>query len=141
MVARNLVFLARTHMNAKDIADLLVMAIGKIEFYWNFYTVTMLALLGWLISTDSPVTLLLKLLITIGYIIFVLMNVIGLISSYSIAETLQQDLLNAIRAEPNQLANTQKILSKRSFKSQRKLVPLIHIILGALVLGTVWLGL
>ena len=73
-------------MDTKDIADLLVAAIGKVEFYWNFYTVTVLALIGWLASNDTTLTLTLKLLITVGYAVFVLMNIIGIQGSYLFAE-------------------------------------------------------
>ena len=44
-------------METKEIADLFVTATGKIEFYWNFYTVTLLALIGWLVSTNKALVL------------------------------------------------------------------------------------
>lgn len=38
-------------METKDVADLFITATDKIEFYWNFYVVMLLALTGWLVST------------------------------------------------------------------------------------------
>lgn len=127
-------------MTTKDIADLFVAAVGKIEFYWNFYTVTVLALIGWLASSDATLTLPLKLLITVGYAVFVLMNIIGLQGSYLFAEALQKDLLDAIQADPDMLNSTQAALSKKSFKGQRKSVPVIHAVLGVVILCSIWFG-
>ena len=59
-------------MEIRDIADLFIEATGKIEFYWNFYTVTVLALIGWLVSTDKVLRPGLKSLITVGYLVFAL---------------------------------------------------------------------
>ena len=37
-------------MDLKDIADLFLGVLGKIEFYWNFYTVTLVAFIGWFMT-------------------------------------------------------------------------------------------
>ena len=62
----------------KDVAQLFITATARVEFYWNFYVVMLLALIGWMFSTKKPITAHLKLLITAGYIVFVCMNLIGL---------------------------------------------------------------
>ena len=87
-------------MDTKDIADLFIAATGKVEFYWNFYTVTLLALIGWLVTTKKILRPGLKSLITVGYLVFVLMNILGLWGSYTFAEALRQDLLIAAKAAP-----------------------------------------
>ena len=132
-------------MELKEIADLFITAVGKVEFYWNFYTVTLLALIGWLISTKMVLGFRLKLLITVGYLFFVLMNLIGLWGSYSFAEALRLDLLEAAKNIPcklNKVANAQKLLSQqRSFDFQMTLAIIIHFILAILILSVVWFGL
>ena len=55
----------------KDVAQLFITATARVEFYWNFYVVMLLALIGWMFSTKKPITAHLKLLITAGYIVFV----------------------------------------------------------------------
>jgi len=127
-------------MDTKEIADLFVTATGKIEFYWNFYTVTLLALIGWLVSTKNALRPRLKILVTVGYLAFVLMNVIGLWGSYTFAEALRQDLLISVKTAPDTLKNAQAVLFERSFESQRMLALVIHAILGAFVLSAVWFG-
>ena len=127
-------------METKDIADLFIEATSKIEFYWNFYTVTLLALIGWLVSTKKVLRPRLKWLITIGYIVFVLMNVLGLWGAYTFAEALRQDLLVSASATQGTLMHAQAVLSKMSYANQRILALVIHAILGFFVLSVIWLG-
>ena len=127
-------------MNIKEIADLFVISVDKIEFYWNFYTVTLIALIGWFVSTKKSLGPRLKLLISAGYLVFVFMNLIGLSSSYTFAEALRQDLLISAKAAPDTLRNAQAVLTERSFEDQKTLAFLIHAILGGFVLLVVWFG-
>jgi hypothetical protein len=127
-------------MEIRDIADLFIEATGKIEFYWNFYTVTVLALIGWLVSTDKVLRPGLKSLITVGYLVFALMNVLGLWGSYTFAEALRQDLLIAAEAAPDTLENARAVLSQHSYDNQKILALFIHAVLGAFVLSVVWFG-
>lgn len=80
-------------MNEKDVADLFINATEKIGFYWNFYVVMLTALIGWLVSTKTALSTSLKSLITVGYLVFVAMNIVGLYGSYTFAEALRNDLL------------------------------------------------
>ena len=127
-------------MEIKDIADLFIASTGKIEFYWNFYTVTLLVLIGWLISTKKTLRPGLKSLITAGYLVFALMNVLGLWGSYTFAEALRQDLLIAAQSAPDSLKNAQAILAKSSFSEQKVAVLIIHGVLGVIVLCVIWFG-
>jgi hypothetical protein len=127
-------------METKDIAELFIAATGKIEFYWNFYTVTLLVLIGWLISTKKILRPGLKCLITVGYLIFALMNILGLLGSYTFAEALRQDLLIAAQSAPDTLKNSQAILAKSSFSNQKVSVLITHSVLGVFVLSVIWFG-
>jgi hypothetical protein len=127
-------------METKDIAELFIIATGKIEFYWNFYTVTLLVLIGWLISTKKRLSPGLKCLITVGYLLFAIMNILGLLGSYTFAEALRQDLLIAAQSAPDSLKNTQAILSDSSFSKQKITVLIIHSVLAVFVLSVIWFG-
>ena len=127
-------------MKTKDIADLFISATGKIEFYWHFYTVMLLALIGWLVSTKRDLRPGLRRLIAVGYLAFVLMNILGLWSSYTFAEALRQDLLDAVSRAPGTLRNAQAVLSDKSFVTQRSLALVIHAVLGVFVLSVILFG-
>jgi hypothetical protein len=127
-------------MDTKEIANFFVTAIGKIELYWNFYTLTMLALIGWLVSMKKDLGTGMKLLITVGYLLFAIINLIGLWISYTLAEALRQDLLVSAKATPEILKNTRAIISEISYDSQRILAFVVHVIFGVFVLSVVWFG-
>jgi hypothetical protein len=124
-------------MNTKEVADLFLAAVGKVEFYWNFYVVMLLALIGWLVTSKTPFGTHVKLIVTVGYLLFALMNVIGLWGAYTIAEALRLDLL-AVAKETNRLAHSVDVISARSFEGQRTLAVAIHVIFGAVVLTVIW---
>jgi cytochrome b len=126
-------------VEARDIADLFVTAIDKIEFYWNFYTVTLLALIGWLVTTKQALDRGLKLLLSVGYLIFVAMNLTGLWGSYTLAEALRLDLLAATADQAQTIEHARNILAGRSMEAQRTLAFVIHGVLAMLVLGVIWL--
>ncbi|EKU96792.1 hypothetical protein Lepto7375DRAFT_0706 [Leptolyngbya sp. PCC 7375] len=127
-------------MELKDIAELLITMTGKVEFYWDFFTIMVLALIGWVVSTNKVFTRRLKFLIAVGYLIFAFMNLLGLWSSYSFAEALRLDLLSVAQTTPDTLKNTQVVLSQWSFGSQKIFAIFIHFILAILVLSVVWSG-
>jgi hypothetical protein len=125
-------------MDAKDVAQLFIAATDKIQFYWNFYVVMLIALIGWLVSTKSTLTISLKLLLTVGYLVFVAMNIVGLVGSYTFAEALRNDLLTMDGAKA--LLHTHKVLEAHSFMQQRVAAIWIHAIVGVAVLLVIWFG-
>lgn len=127
-------------MDVKDCAQLFISAIARIDFYWNFYVVMLLAFNGWLFSARHPFTTRLKILITVGYLVFVGMNLMGLWGSYTIAEGLRIDILKLAAQKPDELQATRGILGAHSFATQRYMALLVHAVLGSIVLTLVWMG-
>jgi fucose 4-O-acetylase-like acetyltransferase len=125
-------------MDLKDVVGLFVTATAKIEFYWNFYVVMLIALIGWLVSVKKPLSTSLKSLITVGYVVFIAMNVLGLYGSYTFAEALRTDLLSMEGAKA--LPHTHKVLQTHSYVGQRTGMFWIHAIVGVAILLVVWLG-
>ena len=125
-------------ISAKEVADMFVKATERIDFYWNFGLVFLTALIGWLISLKKPLTGLMKVLVSIVYIIAALMNILGLYESYTFAEALRVDLLRVASDYPQFLPNTRAALDARSFLPQRAIAIAIHVVVGAGVLVVVW---
>jgi len=122
-------------MEPKDIADLFIEGVGKIEFYWNFYTVTLLAMIGWLVTAKNAMAIRIKWFVTIGFAAFVGMNLLGLWGAYAFTEALRTDLL-AI-AEPK-LSATHEVLSGKNFLSQRTCGLVIHLVIDAFAIYAIW---
>jgi len=127
-------------MEVKDCAQLFIAAIARIDFYWNFYVVMLLTFNGWMFSTRNPFTLRLKTLITVGYVVFVCMNLIGLWGSYTIAEALRTDILNLANLKPHELQSTRAVLNNHSFGTMKYMALLVHGVFGSIVLTLVWFG-
>jgi hypothetical protein len=123
-------------INIKDVADLLFAARGRIDFYWNFYIVVVIGVIGWLVSLKKRLTLPMKVLVSVVFLIAAATNFVGLYSSYMLAEALRTDLLRM--AATTSLPDTRQILEQHSYLPQRWTALLIHIAVGVPVLLVVW---
>lgn len=120
----------------KDVADLLFAARERIDFYWNFYVVVVVAVIGWLVSLKRPLTVSMKVLVSVAYLIAAAMNFAGLYSSYTFAEALRTDLLRMTATSP--LTDTRLLLEQFSYLSQRAAAFWIHLVVGVAILLVVW---
>jgi hypothetical protein len=122
----------------KEVADLLFAARGRIDFYWNFYVVVVIAVIGWLVSLKKTLTLSMKVLVSVAYLIAASMNYLGLYSSYAFAEALRTDLLRMITTAS--LTDTRLMLEQHSYLAQRLGAFWIHLVVGATILLVIWFG-
>ena len=123
-------------MTITDVADLLFSARERIDFYWNFYVVVVIAVMGWLVTFKRTLTLPMKLLVSIAYLVAAIMNVLALYSAYTFAEALRADLLRMLATTT--LADTQIILGQHSYLPQRLAALWVHLAVGAAILLVVW---
>src|SRR5688572_18638788 len=56
-------------MSIKDAIDLLFAARERIDFYWNFYVVVVIAVVGWIVTRKEPLTRSTRILVTAAYLI------------------------------------------------------------------------
>lgn len=125
-----------TALTFKDVADLLFAARERIDFYWNFYVVVVIAVIGWLVTLRRSLTFSLKLLVSIVFGIAAGMNLLGLYGAYTFAEALRTDLLRLAAATP--LTDTKFLLEHHSYLNQRIVACGIHLLVGATLLAVVW---
>lgn len=83
---------------------------GRVNFYWNLYIVGITGLLGWLVSGEKKFSREVKLLISVGFFIFVIINACSLIRSY--------DLLSAIVAEVQSQVQSLSKIGKDPFQTE-----------------------
>ena len=120
----------------KEVADLLFAARERVDFYWNFYVVVVIAVIGWLVSLKKRLTLSMKVLVSVAYLIAAAMNYLGLYNSYTFAEALRTDLLRMI--DTASLTDTRLILEQHSYLAQRLGAFWTHLAVGATILLVVW---
>ena len=125
-------------MSIKDVIDLLFSARERIDFYWNFYVVIVVAVVGWIVTRKERLTRTNRILVTVAYAIASATNLVGLYGSYTFAEALRRDLLTATAGSP--LTNTRAVLLQHSYASQRFWAFVVHLGVGASILLAVWLA-
>jgi hypothetical protein len=123
-------------ISIKEVADLLFAARERVDFYWNFYVVVVIAVIGWLVSVNKTLSRSRKVLVSVAYLIAASMNLLGLYSSYTFAEALRTDLLRLAATSP--LTDTRLILEQHSYLSQQLAAFWIHLVVGATILLVVW---
>lgn len=123
-------------MNITDVANLLFAARERIDFYWNFYVVVVVAIIGWLISSKRTLTRPMKALVSIAYVIASTLNLVGLYGAYTFAEALRLDMLRLAAATP--LADTRLFLEQHSYLPQRLAAIAAHLVVGGTMLAVVW---
>lgn len=125
-------------LTLRDVADLLFAARARIDFYWNFYVIVVIAVIGWMVTVKKTLTFSIKLLVTVAFLIAAVTNLVGLYSSYTVAEALRLDLLRLGATSP--LRNTRLMLEQHSYELHRAVALAVHFVLGSAILLTVWLG-
>jgi hypothetical protein len=125
-------------MSIKDAIDLLFAARERIDFYWNFYVVVVIAVVGWIVTRKEPLTRSTRILVTVAYLIAAATNLVGLYGSYAFAEALRTDLLRMTAGSP--LTETRILLDQHSYVSQRLSAFAVHLGVGATILLMLWLG-
>jgi hypothetical protein len=128
-------------LSMNDATELLLKVTERVEWYWNFFVVITLALIGWLIAQKKPLVLPLKLLVTVAYLIAAGMNLLGVYGSYTFAEALRADVLAmASRIGAEFMPATRAVLEGHSYLWQRTAAIVIHVIIGVGVLAAIWLA-
>jgi hypothetical protein len=125
-------------MSIKEIIDLLFAARERIDFYWNFYVVVVIAVVGWIVTRKERLTRSTRILVSIAYVIASITNLVGLYGSYTFAEALRRDLLRLTEGSP--LTDTRLVLAQHSYTSQRFWAFVVHLGVGVSLLLVVWLS-
>lgn len=125
-------------MTVNDVADLLFAARERIDFYWNFHVVVVIAVIGWLVTVKRALSLPNKVLVSVVYLIAATTNLFGLSSSYELAEALRTDLLRIAAATP--LADTRELLQQHSYLAHRTAALWIHLVIAVAILSAIWLS-
>ena len=125
-------------MPVKDAIDLLFSARERVDFYWNFYVVVVIAIVGWIATRKDPLTTPTKVLVTVAYVVTAVTNLAGLYASYTLAEALRIDVLRMTVGSG--LTDTRALLQQHSYLSQRVAAFLVHAVVGSAILLVVWRG-
>lgn len=123
----------------KDIIDLYNDAVDKVEFYWNFYSIVIISIIGWLLSNRHTMPRHFKTMLTAGFLFFAGMNFYSLMSAYTMFEAVQADLRAQLEMISDQgLKATHSVFDNMGFRYQKLTAFLVHLIIGSMVMVMVW---
>src|SRR4030095_15134016 len=109
--------------------DFVFKALDKIDFYWHFFTIGLLAFAGWLASGKTKGTRPIKCLLLAGYVCFAGMNLYALDRTYVFAQMAISDLLQ--RPELASLPRIHEYArDKFAFRRQRIAAYCIHLLMA-----------
>jgi hypothetical protein len=118
--------------------EFLLKTLDKIDSYWNFLVIGLVAFIGWLVTTDTTFTPLLRVTAIVGYICFAGMNLVALRSTYLAAEAASRDFSRSISglALPGLID-----LARSGFRLKRHRIAayVIHALLGSLIIAAICL--
>ena len=124
-------------MPISDLLDLFQAAVDLVNFYWNFYVIGIVAVLGWLFSLKRNLTPRQRIILTGVYVGFIVLNLLALMNSYRFMEAARLDALGEIPA--GTLPHLSRMLTSISFANQQWMGWIIHIVVDSMVIAAIWL--
>ena len=123
-------------MEPNILPDLFLNIVDKVNFYWHLYIISIIAVIGWLLSLKQPMRWQLKVLISVAFLSFVVMNVIALIGSYAFLEATRLDLEKHIAVD--KFPKLSEMIKSISYGSRWWSVIAIHSCVDIIMLIAIW---
>lgn len=128
---------SKDQLSAKDLVDTFLKLNDTINFYWNFYVVSVSGLVFWMLSTEDSFKTKTQTVVTIGFVVFALMNASGLYKHYLFFNEIRQAL--AERLEEIEFSRPKIIRDlRRKIYLPHWVVLVIHAISDLIILIMIW---
>ena len=127
-------------MNLNDLLELSEKLEERINAYWNFYTIVILAIAGWLYSTDITFGVVIMIVLTIALVAFLFSNLAVI--------TFATRKLTALKSEIEAIAPSSGLKSEKSVKqlgswsipNRLKLSWALHLLLDIALVTAIWVN-
>ncbi len=123
-------------MEVNILPDLFLNIVDKVNFYWHLYIISIIAVIGWLLSLKISMHWQLKVLISVAFLSFVVMNVISLIGSYAFLEATRLELETHVTHD--KFPHLSDIIKSISYGSRWWSVIVIHLCVDTIMLIAIW---
>ncbi len=123
-------------MEINILPDLFLNIVDKVNFYWHLYIISIIAVVGWLLSLKVSMRWQLKVLISVAFLSFVVMNVKALIGSYLFLEATRLDLEKHVAVD--KFPHLSVIIKSISYESRYWSVIVIHSCVDTIMLIAIW---
>lgn len=125
-------------MNPRDLMDIYLKLMNRLDFLWNFYTFFIIALGGYFLSNKSELVLTFndKVVLLGGYILFVSMNVGGLFITIKALQAVADAVYHTAEASPGDLTVVRALVHKSHFLYKLSTV-VVHAVMLCLIMWLV----
>ena len=120
-------------MDVGILSDAFFKATGQINWFWHFYVIAVIAIIGWLASGKARMSKWLKTAVIAGYLSFAVMNVKGLHGAYKFCEAARLDLLAAM-AKQGGAEHLTDVMEKASFADRTTITVVVHIVVATVLI-------
>jgi hypothetical protein len=128
----------RPPLTIQQLIDLIEKAESRINSYWNFYTIVVIAIVGWLMSSQAPFSLHQTIALTLALATFFCAN-FGVMRAATIRILALEDELAAVARETEFVGESLKrVLSGTAMPGRLGWSYGLHIIVDVAVIFAVW---
>lgn len=125
-------------MQPKDIADMMLKIGDSVNFLWYFYAFGIIAIVSWLLTINRKLSWQLRLLLTFGFLCFVVMNLLSLLRAYVFLDSLTLELQAAVDQNTFKTSSFYEKIRQLSFGSRIWIAWGIHLFIDTCVLVILW---
>ncbi len=126
-------------MELKERIDLCLRLQDRIYFFWNWYIVGLIAIVGWILTTDNVCSPHFKVILSFAFLTFIGMNISGLLRAYKLFGAARRDLLrqyNLTRLQEFSANSICSVIEKQTYNYS--LLTLVYAIGVVAVLLIIW---
>ena len=123
-------------MEPNILPELFLNIVDKVNFYWHLYIISVIAVVGWLLSLKHSMRWQLKVLISVAFLSFVVMNTMSLLGGYAFLEATRMELESHVAAD--KFPHLSAMIKLFSFESRKWNVIVIHSCVDTIMLIAIW---
>lgn len=128
---------SKDNLGVKDLVDVYLKLNDTINFYWNFYVVSVSGLVFWILNTNTPFDVETKSIISVGFTVFAFMNGLGIYKHYMFFQAIGVELTQRAKQMEFDTKFLPEILDKVTLKHSKLRVG-IHIMIDLILLTLIW---
>lgn len=126
------------HLSPKNLADFILKLAEQINFHWNFYVVSNVAIIGWLLSLNNNPPLSLKILASVVIAIFFALNLTGLLRNYIFLQAALLEFKSIVNEVQFKTRDLPQRINNLSFDGYKCRLWLTHAVVNIGVIAVLW---
>ena len=130
----------QTFIDTPTVIDIFLKVTDRVGFFWNFYLLAVIAIVGWLLSSGRTLTRYTKVLMITAYLLFGAANAFALFDNYSFLRELVGEIQTRTNGQPFESPGlSDKVMGlSSSFLAFRWISVAMHVVIDPLLALAIW---